>query len=269
MDFKISEALSETIISLFNALPNIIMAILVFIIGFILIKIITKILKKVFEKIGIDKLGEKLQSIDIIAQSNIEIKISEVLVKGIYYFLMLFVIIISTDILGLEVVSNLISDILNFLPNLLVALIVLILGTLFADLVKKFVDTALSSLSIPSSKLIANFIFYFLFINVLIIALSQSGIKTDFLAQNITMIIGGAVLAFAISYGLAARTSVANYLASFYIKDKFELGDTIVFENTKGKIIDLDKSSCTVKTNEGKVVIPLNLLSEKTVLIEA
>ncbi len=265
MNFQISDALRDTFGKLFSALPNLFAAVVVFLVGMIIVKLLRKLIKKLLDKVGVDKLGEKLQKIDIIEKSNISIRLSNIFSQAFYYFMMLFVTIISTDILGLEVVSNLVSDVFNFIPNLLVSLIILIFGTLLADLIKKLVLTTLNSLGLPSAKMISNFVFYFLFINILVSALTQSGIETAFLAQNITMLIGGAVLAFAISYGLAAKTSVSNYLATFYIKDKLEIGDTISFGDIKGTIIDIDKSSCIIKTVNGKTVIPLSKLTQNSI----
>lgn len=267
MDLKLSSALEDLISGILLTIPNIVFAFVIFFVGLMVSKLISKVIKKALSKIGVDKLGEKLESIDIVEKSNVKIKLSTIFSKAIFYILMLFIAIISTDILGLQVVSNLVNDIFIFMPNLLVAMIILIGGTIIADLLKKVVETALKSLNIPSSKMIANFLFYFLFINVLVSALTQSGIETDFLSQNITLIIGGVVLAFSISYGLAAKTSVANYLATFYIKDKFEMGDTISFKDIKGQIIDIDKASLTLRTESGKVIIPLNTLTEENVVI--
>jgi len=79
------------------------------------------------------------------------------------------------------------------------------------------------------------------------------------------MIIGGMVLAFSISYGLASRNFVSNYLASFYINDKFEIGDQIIIDGIQGEIIELDKTSCVLKTQNGKMIIPLSQLTQKNV----
>jgi hypothetical protein len=137
-------------------------------------------------------------------------------------------------------------------------MIVLILGTLLADILRKGIHTALTSLGISSAGLISSFLFYFLFINIVIVALSQAKIDTSFLSQNISIIIGGIVLAFAIGYGLASKNVMANIIASFYSKDQFQIGQKVTIDGITGVVNDISKSALTIKTKTGRVMFPLS-----------
>lgn len=252
------DALTEMFTKLMNTVPNVVSAILIFIIGWIVAKIIAKVVKKTLSKIGVDKIGEKLNEIDIVQKANMDIKISGILSKTLYYFLMILFAVAATSVLGIPEISNLFADIFNFIPRLVVALIVLILGTLIADALRKMIHTGLKSLGVASAGLIASVVFYFLFINIVIVALSQAEINTEFLAQNISIIIGGIIAAFAIGYGLASKDVMANMIASFYSAKQFQIGDKITIDNVTGVITDVDKSTLTVKTETGRVMFPLN-----------
>jgi hypothetical protein len=260
---------TEMLTKFAGALPKILLAILIFVIGFIISKIIASIITKLLSKMGIDKLGEKLNDIDIISKSNMSIVPSKIIGKFIYYMLLLIFTLVATDVLGVPAVSQLFRDIISFIPNLLVAIIVLILGILLADLIKNIVYTACNSLGIPSAKLIASFLFYFLFINVVIMALTQANIQTDFIASNISILIGGAVAAFAIGYGLASKDVVANFIASFYSKDRFEIGDKVVIDGEQGEIVDIDRSAITIDNGEYRTIVPLSkTISEKIKILK-
>jgi hypothetical protein len=171
---------------------------------------------------------------------------------------MLFVAVAATSILGIPEISNLVADMMNFIPKLVVALIVLVIGILIADALRKMVLTGLKSLGVPSAGLISSVVFYFLFINIVISALSQAEINTEFLSQNISIVIGGIVAAFAIGYGLASKDVMANMIASFYSGNQFQVGDKITIEDVTGIIVSIDKASLSVKTDNGKVMFPLN-----------
>ncbi|MEL6986797.1 MAG: mechanosensitive ion channel domain-containing protein [Bacteroidota bacterium] len=252
------DILREMLEKLASALPKVILAIIVFIVGYIVAKIVARIVTKLLSKVGVDKLGEKLNQIDLISQSSFEIVPSKVLGKIIYYLLLLISTLVATDILGIPAVSQLFKDIISFIPNLLVALIVLLLGILLADVIKNLVYTTCTSLGIPSAKLISSFLFYFLFINVVIMALTQANIETEFIASNISILIGGAVAAFAIGYGLASKDVVANFIASFYTKDRFTVGDQVVIDDEDGTITEVDRSSITIDNGEYRTIIPLS-----------
>ena len=231
-------------------------------------KAISKVVAKALEKIGIDKLGEKLNEIDIVDKANIDIVPSKFISKLIYYVLLLIFIIASTDVLGMPAVSELMSDILNYLPNLISALIVFILGILIADFLKGIVKTACDSLNIPAAGLIANVVFYFIFLNVVMITLTQAGIDTEFIQDNLSIILAGGVGAFALGYGLASKDIVANFLASFYNKDKVKVGDVIQVDGMEGIVIDIDNTCITLQSGKDKIIIPLSKLSSNSVILK-
>ncbi len=254
---SMQELLMDMLRGAVDVVPKIIMAVVILIVGYIAAKIIRKIIKKLLVAAKIDKLGESLNNIDIVHKANMKIELSSLFSKAVYYFIMLIVLILSSTALGMPEVTQLISDILKFIPNLLVALIILILGTLLADTIRGMVSTALKSLGVPSAGMISSVIFYFLFINIVMIALKQANIQTDFLAQNISILIAGLIGAFAIGYGLASKDTMANLLASFYSKSIFKLGDKVTIDGVTGTIADIDKSKITLETGTSRVIIPL------------
>lgn len=263
-----SGALSGLIQSFVSGVPKFIMASVILIAGLIIAKIVCNIINKALISINIDKLGEKLNEIEFIEKSNIRIKFSTVITKVVYYILILFFVVASTDVLGMPAISNLVASLFDLIPKLIVAAIILVVGTLIADGLKGVVQSALESLGVPSARLLASLAFYFLMINIVISALTQAEINTDFLSQNISLLIGGIVLAFAIGYGMASQSTMSNFLASYYSKGKFDVGDTISIDGVSGKIVEMDKSSMILIADSGnKVIFPLNHVSNSKIEI--
>lgn len=261
-------SMTDTIQKLFeqfmSAVPNIVGALTIFIIGFILSKLISGVVSKILKKIQIDKFGEKLNEIDIIQKANVKVELSKIFGKIIYYFILVFFMVAAADVLKMPAISNLVTGIFNLIPRLIVGFIILIFGILLSDGIRAMVQTTLTSLGIPSAKMIASFLFYFLFINVVISAIAQADINTEFLERNISIIIGGGVFAFAIGYGLASKDIVANFLASFYSKDKVSIGDQVTIGDVTGEIINIDRNSVTIEEESRQTIYPLKiLLSEK------
>lgn len=263
--------LTDTLEQLLNQLieftPRFVGAILLLVIGIIIAKIVAGIIKKLLVTIRVDKFGEKLNEIELVSKANMEIKISTIFSKIIYYFLFVFFLVAASDILAMPAISDLVVGLFNLIPKLIVAIILLIFGTLLSELIRSIVDTTLASLGIASHKIISMVLFYFLFINIVILAIAQAEINTEFLEQNISIIIGGGVLAFAIGYGLASKDIVANFLSALYTKDKVSIGDVIEIDGEKGQVVNLDKTSITIATEARKVVYPLkSLLNEKVII---
>ena len=76
------------------------------------------------------------------------------------------------------------------------------------------------------------------------------------------------VLSFAIGYGLASQSSMSNFLASYYSKGKFDIGDTITVDGVSGKVVEIDKSSMIIIAENGnKVIFPLSKVSNSKIEI--
>ena len=261
------DVIKELLIKFAQAIPNFIGAILIILIGWVIARLLAKTIKKLLASIGLDKLAQKLNAIEIVHKSKLTIVPSVVISKIIYYILLLIFTVAATETLGMPAVSELMSDILNYVPNLISAIIVFILGLFIADFIKDLIDTACQSLAIPSGKFIANFIFYFLLITIAMSALAQAKIDTDFITANLSIILAGIVAAFAIGYGFASRDLVANFIASFYSKKKINIGDIIGIEGVKGIIIAIDNNSFTLKAEDKLVIIPLSKLTSEKIEI--
>lgn len=255
--------MKDGIVELF---PNIISALVVFTVGLFIAKLTSKLVSTLLKKIGLDKLQDKLNEIDLIGKSNFDVVPSQFVGKFIYYFIILIFLLISTDILQIDALTSLVSSLIALLPNILVAIIVLVIGLLVGDAIKKIVLVTCKSMGIPGANIIGSFIFFFVLINALMIALKKVTIPTDFLTDNLTVIIGGIVAAFSIGYGLASKNMMSNFLASFYSKGKFAVGDTITIGDTKGEIIEMDNISLIILSEETRVIFPLNKLTTEKII---
>lgn len=266
--FNLTKVFGDLLNTFLSGLPKVFTAILIILIGIIIAKIVRKVIKKVLEGVGIDKLGEKLNEIEMVSKASVEIKFSNILSKVAYYIIILFFMMAATSALEMPAVSDLMQNLIQFVPNLIVAGIILVIGFIFSEMMKTIVQTALTSFGIPSAKLIASFLFYFLLINIVVSALSQAQIDTGFLGQNISILIAGIVLAFSIGYGLASKSTMANFIGSMYMKGKIQIGDHIIINGSKGKVINVDKSALMVEKESGsKIFIPLSKLTSETIEI--
>ncbi len=244
-----------------SVVPNLIGALAIFIVGLIISKLVAKLLRNLLVRIGIDRLAERINEIELVEKSKIKLVPSVLLSRVLYYFLLFIFIVAATDVLNLAFISLLMRDILNYVPVVISALIMLVIGLFISDFLKNIVRTACESLAIPAASLIANIVFYFVFLNVVMIALSQAKIDTGFIQDNLSIILGGIVLAFAIGYGFASRDIVSNFLASFYNKGKIQIGDIIEIDGVVGEVTAMDNATITLRAEDRLVLFPMRSLT--------
>jgi len=247
------------------AIPKIALALFILLIGRLIALAARKITKRVLNSLHIDRLAEQLNDIDIVQRSGIRIEISVVVSQMVYYVLMLGFVIFATDMLGIPAITDMVRDLVDYLPSLFSAFVLFLLGLFLADMIRNITQTTLQSMGIASAKMIATAIFYFLFITVAVSALAQAKIATGFIASNLTIIIGAGALAFAFGYGFASKDLVSNYLAGYYNKNKIQIGDDVRIIGVRGKVVVIDATSMILQTPERAIIIPLNKLTTEKV----
>ena len=266
---NITEILTNIFLTLIDQIiafvPKLVVAIVILVIGNIVAKILAAIIKKILVTVGVDKIGEKLNEIDVIKQMNIEVKFSAIIPGVLKFFVLLIFITSATETLGIKALSDMVLKLANFVPQALSAAIMLLIGIFISDIFKNATVTVCKSFNVPSAKLIGNVVFFFFFAIILIASLGQAGINTTLLESTFNLLIGGIILAFAIGYGFASKDILANILTSFYSKGKYKPGQIIQVDDIRGEVVDIDATSLTLKTSDGRVYLPLQILQSKKV----
>ena len=154
-------------------------------------------------------------------------------------------------------ISEGIANFIGYLPILISALLIFVVGVYLASLVKNAVIDTFKSLEINGANLVSNIVFYAIVVVVTITALNQAGIDTEIITSNLTLILGSVLVSFTIAFGLGARDVVTRLLFGFYSRKNFEVGQKIKYKKIEGKIQQIDNICITVKTKEETVVIPI------------
>ncbi|UFH54952.1 mechanosensitive ion channel family protein [Spirosoma sp. KNUC1025] len=247
--------------------PRLLGAIVILLIGIGFARLVALIVRRILDKVGFDKIGNRLNEISIIKQLKTEIKLSEIVAKVLYYFILLVFIKAATEKLGVAAISEMVASLINFIPKLIAAAIMLQVGVLVADALRSAVFSLCQSFNIASGRLLSMIVFIFFLIITVISALGQAGINTELLESSFNLIIGGVIFAFAIGYGVASRDIMANILSSFYTKNKYKEGQVVQIDEIKGEIVKIDTMSLTLRTGDTTTVIPLQSLQTKKVEI--
>ncbi len=246
---------------------NLIGAVLILLIGWGVAKMVAAVTKKMLEQIGADKIGDKLNEIDAIKGLKLEIKLSSIISKTLYYFILIFMLRPAADTLGVPAISDIVKLLVEFIPKLISSTLMLSAGIFLADALKNFVVTLCKSFNIAAGKLIGTAIFFFLLVIFVIQSVAQVGINTSLLESSFNLLVGGIILAFAIGYGFASKEILLNIISSFYSKNRYKEGQTIEIDGIKGEIIAMDNTTITLKTGDSKTIFPLQFMQSKTVIV--
>ncbi len=263
----VKDVLTSMSQSFADTIPGIITALVLLIIGWLIAKIVASIIQKVLDKLNLERIMDKVREVDIF--KGMTFSLGTLVSKLVYYGIFLTFFIAAIEVMGIDSISNGIKEILGYIPKIVSAVLFFVIGSVFANVIKNFITTAMSSMNLKTGKAIGSFVFYFLIVMVGISALNQAGIGTDIIQDNLKIIVAAFVFSLGLGYALASKGLMSNLLAAYYSKDKVQLGQEVTFQGTTGKVIKKDNTSLTLDSGGKQVIIPLSKLLDDKLEVNA
>lgn len=250
------ESYRKLIDGLILTLPKILVGGLLLLLGWLLARLFSRLVTRSLKALRFDKLMDRVHLSDQLKSLKIERTPSEILGKLFYWVFMLLILVGFAEAMELTLISEKIGVLINYIPNLILAGFILVVGLYLAGRMKTFVQASLASHAIGASRMISNILFYLVATFVFLTVLEQLQFDIGLLTSNVMILVGGVALAFALGYGLSAKEIFPNIISSYYNKGMFKVGDRIKIGDAEGEIIELSNISVVIKTADGKRFIP-------------
>lgn len=259
-DFSLVIALEDILRNLTQstgrALPRILTAVAVIVIGFIVAKIAERVLRGVLRRIRMDLFLEKIGAVDLLRRLGIVGPPSELVSRLVYILLLILFLQSATDAVGLTTISQAISALFAYLPNLFAALLIFLLGNLIADFASKTVTRSAAESGIDYAPTLGRVVSALIFFVIAIMAVTQLQIETEIIHSVSLVILGGISLGFAITFGLGTRDITRNIIAGFYARKLFVSGEEVEIQGYRGTLIAITPIQTLVQGEERVIAYP-------------
>ncbi len=199
-------------------LPDLLGALLILILGWIVARISRAAVARGLKIVKFPVLAEKAGIDGFLEKGGLKRTSTDLLAALMYWLVMLVVLLVAVQYLELEAASLLLRDVLDFIPNIIVAVIVLVVGLYAANFVAALVRTAAANAGIEEAGFVAALSRYALIIFTFAIALNQLKIGREIVANGFLILFGAACLAGALAVGLGGREVVGRYLEERFRK---------------------------------------------------
>jgi hypothetical protein len=186
-------------------LPRLIGALLILAIGWIIARLVRAAVSKGLTAIRFDDIAQRSGIDALLKQGDVPLTLNAVLAGLIYWFFMLITMLAAVDSLGLAVASDLFNRIVLYLPNVFVAVVILIIGGLLAKLIRGTVSTVLANTQVEGARAISSLAYYAIIVFAVSVALVQLQIGRDLVLAAFRLAFGGLCLALAIAFGLGGK----------------------------------------------------------------
>jgi small-conductance mechanosensitive channel len=243
-------------------------AILLLIIGHVLGKILATVATKLLTKIGLDKLSETAGLNDGVIGASFTMTPSVIIGKIIYWLIFLIFIISAADKLGLETVSATINNFVLYLPKVIGAFLVVLIGLFVAGLVRTGIETALAGMNLGYEKAVGSIIYAVIVIIVISLGVNQLEIETDLFNQVVAIFLMAGAGAVALALGLGTRDVAGNVVAGVYARELYAPDDRLKIGDISGTVVVITSTSLVLETSDGhRITIPNSRLLEEQVEI--
>jgi hypothetical protein len=205
-------ALNESLITTARFLPSLLAAIVVFIIGVIVAAIVKNILVRILETIDLERILSRTGLPQAMKKGGSSMTITNLLGELIRWFVVLIFLIPTADILGLGTVNDILKTILLYIPNVVVAVVIVTIGVVIGHIAREVIAATVAGLGAQTSKTIGQIANWAIIVFASLAALTQLGVATDLIKILFTGFIAMIALAGGLAFGLGGRDTAASVL---------------------------------------------------------
>jgi len=193
--------------------PNLIVAIVILIIGWIIGALFGRVVAQVFKSLKVDNALEKSGLVDILERGGIALNSGAFIGGLVKWFFIIVFLVAAFDVLGLEQVNVFLQQVvLLYLPQVIVAAIVLVVAGVLGDIVKRLVISSVKAGGFGHAHLAGSVSKWAIWIFGLLVALNQLGIASGFVQTLFTGVVVAVALALGLSFGLGGQQAAANFI---------------------------------------------------------
>ena len=210
----LSVAFSNMWVSIITAAPRFVVALVVFSLGLLVAGGLGMIAKKIIRWTKLDTAVEKLAAMMKLQTMGMKLDFAALVGWVVHWFFILVTFIAVADVLHLNQVTDFLRSVVMYLPNVLVALIILAVGLVFAKFIHDVVDRAVKSSHMPSSAAgsLAMIAEWGIIVFTVMAAMSQLGIAARLVEILFSGLVLGSAIAFGLAFGLGGKDKAREWL---------------------------------------------------------
>jgi hypothetical protein len=209
-------SVTEALQNFLGFLPTLVGAILILAIGWIISGLLAGLVERGLKAIGFERAAQSTGISGFIQRSGSSWTASAIVAEIVKWFIRLLAIQAAASILGLVQISQIINAIMLWLPNLVVAIVIVVIGALIAKFVSGVVRGSTSQMGFTNPELLASVAYYAILVFAIMAAIDQLGIAETVVNTVFIGLVAMVVLAAGLAFGLGGQQTAAQITANWY-----------------------------------------------------
>ena len=203
------DALTQSLLTVWygvaSFVPTLILAIIIFAIGWILAVLAERLVETVFKGLKIDAALKSAGFEDVVERAGHKLNSGKFVGALVKWFVIVVALMTSFDTLNLTQVTSFLHDVVNYLPEVIVAVLILMVAVVVASAMQKVVVASAKAAHVKSSELLGRVTKWSIWIFAILTALFNLGIAPGLILNMVTALFAGGALAIGLAFGLGGK----------------------------------------------------------------
>jgi small-conductance mechanosensitive channel len=233
-----------------NFAPRVVAMLVVLVVGYLIALWIGRFVTLLCEKIGLQRAANSSGLATSMQHMGIKRNVSGIVGTIVFWLLMCMFLMAACEILALPGMSAAMDEVVRYIPKLLVATVVVVVGLLIASFLRGIVATSADRVGLSYAEHLASGLYYVLALLTFYTALHELGMDLDLLKDLILIAFGGMAIGLGLAFGLGGREVIAGILAGYYVRQRLQAGDHVSVAGMEGTVRDVGPVATVIETDE-------------------
>lgn len=213
---QLSDSANEFWTTVGDYLPKVFGALVLLVVALLAAKLVQAVVERVLRVVGVDRLAQNKQIAKTLKTAEVNVDFVDVTGRISFWVVIVIFALTIADVLDLTAMSEVMRQLVGYLPSVLAAAIVLTVTVAGARLVRDVLRAALNRMRVDFAGPVSSVVFYVLAIFGVVMAVDQLGFDTTILTANITLVVGGVMLALGLAFGLGGKDVAGQIVEGAY-----------------------------------------------------
>jgi small-conductance mechanosensitive channel len=247
-------------------LPRLGGALILLIAGLLIAALLGRLVRAVLDRAGLDRLAERLGAGETLTRAGLGTSVSRLVGVAVRLSISVIAVFGALSLLGLEFLSDSLNQGILYIPRLLSAVVLVLLGLILGALARVRVERTAAQMDFPVA--LGPAVQAVIVVLAVLCAAVQLGIAIGTVTELVQIILAAVGLTVALAFGLGGRELGRALSATRYARADFAVGQTIRVGDLRGTIARIDSAATTLTAGAERIRIPNNVLVEGVVIVE-
>jgi small-conductance mechanosensitive channel len=245
-----SEELLQSVIAY---LPRLLFAAIALVVGWLVARVLRWFFSRIVRRVGrlIPSRAVKREFRD----SGVERVTAEVTGHVAFWIVFLLFVAVAGQILGLQVVTSGLNRLAQYLPSVLAAVLIVVVGVMLSNFARRAVIGGAATAGIAYAEALGQTAKVAVLVVATVVALDQIGIESTLLILTLAILLGTVVGSAALAFALGAREAVSGLIAVHYLGQIYSSGDRVRVGQLEGRIVEFTATAVVLDTERGRALM--------------